>query len=344
MLRTGIVLDSRSQNHNPGQGHPERAERIGTLLSRFVSYQRVGLKLFEPRPATHEEVALIHDTSLISQVAASAGQASAAFDADTRVSAQSYETALLATGGLLTLLDAVMERDVDNGFALVRPPGHHAERNRAMGFCLFNSIAIGAQYLRERFGLSRILIMDWDLHHGNGTQHSFYDDPGVLYVSTHQYPYYPGTGAAEEAGQGSGEGYTVNLPLTAGWGNAAFQPLFEDVLDPICRQFEPEFVLISAGFDAHVRDPLGGLTVTKEGFRALARILLRIARDHAQGRFVAILEGGYDLEALETSVIHVLDEMGGENIDQSLPEYERQGLLPNVRAVQQRHWELPPTP
>ena len=341
MLQTGIVLDTRYQDHNPGPGHPERAERIGTLLSRFASYERDGLKRFEPRRATHEEIALVHDTSLIGQVAASAGLEAAAFDADTRVSAQSYETALLATGGLLTILDAVMEGEVDNGFALVRPPGHHAERNRAMGFCLFNSVAVGAQYLRERFGLSRILVMDWDLHHGNGTQHSFYDDPGVLYLSTHQYPYYPGTGAAEEAGQGSGEGYTVNLPLSAGWGDAAIIPLFEEVIDPICRQFQPEFVLISAGFDAHTRDPLGGLTVTAEGFTALARILLRVARDQAQGRCAAILEGGYDLEGLETSVTHVLDEMGGDRLDRPLPAYERQGLLPNVRAVQQRHWELP---
>ena len=344
MLRTGIVLDSRYQDHDPGHGHPERAERIGTLLSRFESYRRDGLQRLSPRRATHEEVALVHDTSLIGQVAASAGLEAAAFDADTRVSAQSYDTALLATGGLLTILDAVMEREVDNGFALVRPPGHHAERNRAMGFCLFNSVAVGAQYLRNRFGLSRILIMDWDLHHGNGTQHSFYDDPGVLYVSTHQYPYYPGTGAAEEVGHGSGEGFTLNLPLTTGLGNAAFQPLFEDVIDPICRQFDPEFVLISAGFDAHVRDPLGGLSVTEEGFRALARILLRIARDHANGRCAAILEGGYDLEGLETSVLHVLDEMGGEGLDQPLSEYERSGLLPHVRSIQQRYWELPATP
>ena len=341
MLQTGIVLDARYQDHNPGQGHPERAERIGTLLSRFASYKRDGLKRFDPRHATHEEIALVHDTSLIGRVAASAGLEAAAFDADTRVSAQSYETALLATGGLLTILDAVMEREVDNGFALVRPPGHHAERNRAMGFCLFNSVAVGAQYLRERFGLSRILVMDWDLHHGNGTQHSFYDDPGVLYLSTHQYPYYPGTGAAEEAGHGSGEGYTVNLPLSVGWGDTAIVPLFEEVIDPICRQFQPEFVLISAGFDAHARDPLGGLTVTEEGFGALARILLRVARDHAQGRCAAILEGGYDLEGLETSVVQVLDEMGGDRLDHPLPAYERQGLLPNVRAVQQRYWELP---
>jgi acetoin utilization deacetylase AcuC-like enzyme len=183
--------------------------------------------------------------------------------------------------------------------------------------------------------------MDWDVHHGNGTQHSFYDDPGVLYVSTHQYPYYPGTGAAEEAGQGQGEGYTVNLPLPAGWGDAEYQELFQGVIDPICRQFDPEFVLISAGFDAHKRDPLGGMEVTEEGFGAMARILLRVARDHAQGRCAAILEGGYDLEGLKQSVQRVLDEMNGEQLTQALPAIEPRGLLPRVKAVQQRHWELP---
>ena len=211
------------------------------------------------------------------------------------------------------------------------------------GFCLFNNVAVGAQYLRERFGLSRILVMDWDLHHGNGTQHSFYDDPGVLYVSTHQYPCYPGTGAAEDCGQGSGEGYTINVPLAAGWGDETFLPVFEDVIAPICRQFNPEFVLISAGFDAHVRDPLGSLAVTEDGFCALARILLRVARDHANGRCAAILEGGYDLEGLETSVIQVLDEMGGDRLDRPMPTYERQGILSHVRAVQQRYWELSAT-
>jgi acetoin utilization deacetylase AcuC-like enzyme len=341
MLRTGIVLDSRYQEHYTGRTHPERPERITTLLGPIEHIQRSGLKRLPPRLATPEEITLIHDSSHVGRVAATAQQERFSFDADTPVSAQSYATAMLATGGLLTLIDAVMEREIDNGFALVRPPGHHAERNRPMGFCLFNSAAIGAQYLRERFGLTRVLVMDWDVHHGNGTQHSFYDDSGVLYVSTHQYPYYPGTGALDEVGQGQGEGYTLNLPLSAGCGDAEYQEVFEFVIDPICRQFNPEFVLISAGFDAHVRDPLGGMEVTEAGFGIMARILLRVAQEKAQGRCVALLEGGYDLEGLQKSVLRVIDEMGGENLTENVSSYTPRGITSPVRKVHDRYWELP---
>jgi acetoin utilization deacetylase AcuC-like enzyme len=341
MLRTGIVLDSRYQEHYTGRTHPERPERITTLLGPIEHIQRSGLKRLPPRLATPEEITLIHDSSHVGRVAATAQQERFSFDADTPVSAQSYATAMLATGGLLTLIDAVMEREIDNGFALVRPPGHHAERNRPMGFCLFNSAAIGAQYLRERFGLTRVLVMDWDVHHGNGTQYSFYDDPGVLYVSTHQYPYYPGTGALDEVGQGQGEGYTLNLPLSAGCGDAEYQEVFEFVIDPICRQFNPEFVLISAGFDAHVRDPLGGMEVTEAGFGIMARILLRVAQEKAQGRCVALLEGGYDLEGLQKSVLRVIDEMGGENLTENVSSYTPRGITSPVRKVHDRYWELP---
>lgn len=341
MLRTGLVIDTRYQDHQPGPQHPERPARISSLLRAVESYRRPGLTSVSPRLASEAEIGLIHDTAHIGRVAATAGQTGFAFDADTQVSALSYDTARLATGGLLAILDAVMDGEVDNGFGLVRPPGHHAERNRAMGFCLFNSAAIGAQYLRERFGLSRVLLMDWDLHHGNGSQHSFYDEPGVLYASTHQYPYYPGTGAAGDVGQGAGAGYTVNLPIPTGWGDAEYQHLFETVLDPICRQFDPQFVLISAGFDAHVRDPLGGLRMTESGFGALARVLLRIARDHAGGRCAALLEGGYDLTGLEKSTLRVLDEMGGEQLDTPLPEIDSRPLLPQVVTVQRSYWELP---
>ena len=340
MLRTGLVIDTRYQDHQPGQQHPERPARIGNLLRAVESYRRPGLTSVAPRLASEDEIGLIHDTAHIGRVAATAGRPSFTFDADTQVSALSYDTARLATGGLLAILDAVMDGEVDNGFGLVRPPGHHAERNRAMGFCLFNSAAIGAQYLRERFGLSRVLLMDWDLHHGNGSQHSFYDDPGVLYASTHQYPYYPGTGAAEDVGRGAGAGYTVNLPIPAGWGDAEYQHLFETILDPICRQFDPQFVLISAGFDAHVRDPLGGLRMTEAGFGALARVLLRVARDHAGGRCAALLEGGYDLTGLEKSTLRVLDEMGGAQLDTPLPEVDSRPLLPQVVTVQRSYWEL----
>jgi len=341
MLRTGIVLDSRYQEHYTGRAHPERPERITTLLGPIKHIQRSGLKRLSPRFATPENITLIHDSSHVGRVAATAQQERFSFDADTPVSAQSYATAMLATGGLLTLIDAVMEREIDNGFALVRPPGHHAERNRPMGFCLFNSAAIGAQYLRERFGLTRVLVMDWDVHHGNGTQHSFYDDSGVLYVSTHQYPYYPGTGALDEVGQGQGEGYTLNLPLSARCGDAEYQEVFEFAIDPICRQFNPEFVLISAGFDAHVRDPLGGMEVTEAGFGTMARILLRVAQEKAQGRCVALLEGGYDLEGLQKSVLRVIDEMGGENLTENVSSYTPRGITSPVRKVHDRYWELP---
>ncbi|MGE0822870.1 MAG: histone deacetylase [Candidatus Binatia bacterium] len=341
MLRTGIVLDPRYQDHYTGRNHPERPARIATLLEPVADYQRADLQRFTPRLATPEEIALVHDTLHVGHVAATAQKDYFSFDADTPVSAQSYTTALLATGGFLTLLEAVMDHGIDNGFALVRPPGHHAERNRAMGFCLFNSVAIGAQYLREKFGLRRILIMDWDVHHGNGTQHSFYDDPVVLYVSTHQYPYYPGTGAISEVGRGQGEGYTLNLPLSAGCGDAEYQELFDFAIDPICRQFNPEFVLISAGFDAHVRDPLGGMEVSEEGFATMTRVLLRIARDHAQGRCAAILEGGYDLEGLQKSVIRVLDELGGEHLAADGSVYTPRGLSTPVHKAHSRYWELP---
>lgn len=339
MLQTAIVLDPRYKNHKPGPGHPESMERIGALLQHLETYTRAGLSRVPPRLATPEEVALIHDPSLISKISESRGNV--ALDPDTRLSSGSYDTALLATGGLLEIIDRIMERDVDNGFALVRPPGHHAERNKAMGFCLFNSVAIATEYLRSRFGLQKVLVVDWDLHHGNGTQHSFYDDSEVLYISTHQFPFYPGTGSAVECGHGNGQGYTVNIPLAPGMGDETFLPVFEDIVDPICRRFDPDFILISAGFDAHVRDPLGQLAVTENGFGALARILLRLARDHAQGRCAAILEGGYDLVGLTTSTLAMLEEMQGHRLADPVPEYSRSGRHADVYSIQQHFWSLP---
>ncbi|HXQ21763.1 MAG TPA: histone deacetylase, partial [Candidatus Acidoferrales bacterium] len=221
----GVVIDQRYLEHDTGEGHPERPERIGVLLP-LIDAAAHNLTEIRARPASGEELALVHDGAYVDEVAATQDKPWFAFDADTPTCPRSFETARLAAGGFLALLEAVMEQRVHNGFAFVRPPGHHAERTRAMGFCLFNNVAVGAAYLRRRYGLQRILIVDWDLHHGNGTQHMFEADPGVLYVSMHQYPYYPGTGAIEEVGRGDGEGYTVNLAFPAGFGDAEYGEAF----------------------------------------------------------------------------------------------------------------------
>jgi acetoin utilization deacetylase AcuC-like enzyme len=340
--RTGVVIDPRYQNHLTGAGHPDQPRRIAAVMALLDDYDRHDLRHLEPRAATPSELALNHDQAHVERVAATASQPSFAFDADTPVSAQSYDTALLAAGGLLELLDAVIDGEVDNGFALVRPPGHHAESDRAMGFCLFNNVAVGARYLIDHHGFERVLIVDWDVHHGNGTQHSFAADPAVLYVSTHQHPYYPGTGAAHEVGVGDAEGATVNLPLPAGCGDPEYLHLFARVIDPICRQFAPQFVLISAGFDAHLRDPMAAMRVSTDGFGAMARCLLRIAEDLCQGRCAAVLEGGYDLEALGASVLRVLDEMGGEEPFESIPPTEAAERLTDwIWSVQDRYWDRP---
>jgi len=341
MLRTAVVIDERYEEHQTGHGHPERAERVAVLRDLIESVSGTGLIRLEPRPATPDELALVHAEEHLKLVAGTAGGGPQAFDADTPVSSRSYETALLASGGLLALVEEIMAGGADNGFALVRPPGHHAEADRAMGFCLFNNVAIAARSLRERHGLDRVLIVDWDVHHGNGTQHSFADDRGVLYVSTHQYPFYPGTGGVDEVGLGEAEGFTLNVPLPAGCGDGEFLDAFVRVIDPVCRQFEPQFVLVSAGFDAHLRDPLAGMRVSEEGFGCLARVLLRIAAEHSGGRFAAVLEGGYDLDALRGSVARVLDEMEGERLAEPLPATTGDcPAVPHVAEVHGRYWDL----
>lgn len=338
--QTGVVIDPRYQEHDTGDGHPERPERIAVLLptlrAAVARYPEI-----PPRAASPDEIGWVHDGAHIERVAATQRLQHFAFDADTPTSPRSYATACLAAGGVLALLDAIVAGQIENGFAFVRPPGHHAERDRAMGFCLFNNVAIAAEYLRHRHGMERILIMDWDLHHGNGTQHIFATDPGVLYVSTHQYPYYPGTGALTEVGRAAGEGFTVNLPFPAGYGDAEYGDAFTRIVEPIARQFAPEFVLISAGFDAHARDPLGGLQVTEPGFRAMARSLLGVARDCAGGRCAAVLEGGYDLAAIHDSSLMVLAEFAGDTaaLPASRPS-RAAALLERVKSVHSRYWRL----
>jgi acetoin utilization deacetylase AcuC-like enzyme len=261
-----------------------------------------------------------------------------ALDGDTITCRDSFGVGLLAVGGLLRIIDAIATGEAQNGFALVRPPGHHALRERAMGFCLFNTIAIGAEYLKRAHGAKRVLIMDWDVHHGNGTQDAFYEDPSVMFISTHQYPYYPGSGAVTEVGTRAGEGFTVNVPLPAGCADAEYLQVFQDIVAPSVEKFQPEWILVSAGFDPHRRDPLGGMGVTEEGFGAMAVRLLALADRFTNARIAFLLEGGYDLAALRNSVTAVLAALqAGRERDSAVFDLAGSRIEPLIRRVQQVH-------
>ncbi len=305
-MKVGIVKHQIYLEHITDDFQPENPQRLVHIYAMLDELDQDGLVYIEPRPATHEEIALNHDISYINFVAETKGKAQRRLDPDTVTSPKSYEAACMAAGGFLELGDALFAGRIDNGFALVRPPGHHAERARAMGFCIFNNIAVGARYLVKKYGLKRVFIVDWDLHHGNGTQHSFYNDADVLYLSTHQYPYYPGTGWYDETGSGQGKGYTINIPLSSGMGDADYVQIFEKILLPVARKWKPEVILVSAGFDIHRNDPLGGMEVTESGFTRMTRILMDAAGEVCDGKILFALEGGYDLSGLTSSVKAVI--------------------------------------
>ena len=347
--KTGIVKDKRYLKHSAGIAHPESPERLAAIYEMLNNPSMAWkFKEIEPREATHKEIETIHTPSYVEYIASTAGQRSVYLDPDTATSPESYEIAKLAVGGVLNAVDGVIEGRANNAFALVRPPGHHAEADSAAGFCIFNNIAIGAMHAISKYNLKRILIVEWDLHHGNGTQHSFYNDPRILYFSTHQYPYYPGTGALQEIGRGPGEGYTINVPLLEGAGDADFVKIFRKILQPVALEFKPELILLSAGFDTYFQDPLGGMRVKPDGFANMARILLNIAGTCCQGRFVAVLEGGYHISGLSRSVKAVLEEMLDEThiSDERLALIEKEAdeetwhLINKVISIIRHYWKV----
>jgi acetoin utilization deacetylase AcuC-like enzyme len=312
MTKTAIFQDKLFLEHDPGYGHVESPDRL-KVIYEMLEKAEVRKRFIFPKisPAGRELIALNHTEALINQVAATADQTFASLDGDTSTSPRSYDAACLAAGALVDGVKLLLSEEIDNGFALVRPPGHHAENDRAMGFCLFNNVAVGARFAVEKMGVKRVMIVDWDLHHGNGTQHSFYDTDKVLYFSTHQYPYYPGSGAVSETGRGDGRGHTVNVPLTPGLGDAQYARIFNEILTPVARQYQPELILVSAGFDIAMGDPLGAMQVTSEGFAYMARVLMSLAAELCQGRLLFTLEGGYNLEAQLNGVLAVLTVLQG---------------------------------
>jgi acetoin utilization deacetylase AcuC-like enzyme len=342
MARTGIVTDDLFLDHDTGPGHPERAERLQAVGDWLRREARAGWVPITARDASIEELERVHVPEHVRAVAATAGRARASFDADTPTSTGSWSAARRAAGALLGAVDAVIAGEIDNGFAFVRPPGHHAEADRAMGFCLLNNVAIAAAHLRARHGLERVLILDWDVHHGNGTQHSFFSDPSVMFISSHQFPYYPGTGSSREVGTGEGEGYTLNLPFPAGCGDNEYLTSYLDIVEPVARAFRPEFILVSAGFDGHHRDPLAGMNLTEEGFAGLARLVSRVAHDVCGGRIAAVLEGGYDLVGLTRSVAAVLGEFDQERLHEPItPGNSRQpaGITTSLE-IAKHYWGI----
>ncbi len=305
-----VLLDDEIYlRHLTGGGHPESPDRLRAIHSILSEAGAPDLcRRVEPREASDEEIALVHSTDHIRRLAADVPEGHLVYlDPDTPLSHESYRVARMAVGGVLRAVDLVMEGA--RGLALPRPPGHHAERDRAMGFCLFNNVAVAARYAQRTLGAKKVLIADWDLHHGNGTQQAFYADPSVLYFSTHQFPYYPGSGSWEETGTGDGIGFTVNVPLPPGQGDAEYTAVYDRVLRPIALDFAPDLVLVSAGFDTYHLDPLGGMRVTEEGYRAMAGILAGIADTCCDGRICIVLEGGYHLEGLARSVKAVLETL-----------------------------------
>ena len=304
MKKVALIGHPEFQNHDTGKGHPERPERLAAL-HQHLDKSGLGqdLTTIEPFVVDEDWLHRGHAAAHVTNVRKRCEQGATYMeDYETMLCPASYDIARRAVGATFAGADAIASGDVDFAFCAVRPPGHHAEFDRAMGFCLFNSVAIAARYIQETHDLERVVIIDWDVHHGNGTQHILETDPSIFYFSIHQFPHYPGTGAADERGLGEGLGATLNLPVPAGTGDDVYRDAFDQTLIPAMETFRPEFVIVSAGFDAHVRDPLSMTRVSDEGFARMTEQVLTIANDHANGRLLSVLEGGYDLEGLSSGV------------------------------------------
>ncbi|MDW7771412.1 MAG: histone deacetylase [Desulfobulbaceae bacterium] len=331
MRRTAVYRDELFLEHKPGFGHVESPERLRVIYDELDKGE-AGRHFVYPSfgPAPPDIISLNHSPRHVRRVAETRGQKHDYLDADTQTSSRSFEAACLAVGALIDGMNRIADKEFDNCFCLVRPPGHHAEYDRSMGFCLFNSIAVAARWALKNLGLERIFIMDWDLHHGNGTQHSFYDTDRIFYCSTHQYPHYPGTGSVIENGEGKGEGFTLNIPLPGGQGDLDYARIFRELIVPVARQYQPQFVLVSCGFDIYGGDPLGAMRVSPAGFAAMTRFMLSLAEEVCGGKLLITLEGGYNMTGMKEGGLAVLSELYGKDLHPSYPDFSPNRILADL--------------
>jgi acetoin utilization deacetylase AcuC-like enzyme len=341
MARVGFYDDPLFGEHDAGEGHPERPERLEAVRRglRDGGIEKELVRL-APRAAAPEELRRVHTAAHVDRLAATAGR-HVRLDPDTAVGPRSHAAALAAAGAVVDAVERVLDGALDRAFCAVRPPGHHATPGRPMGFCLLNNVAVGAAAALAR-GLERVAVIDFDVHHGNGTQEAFWRDPRVLFVSSHQFPYYPGTGALDEVGEGEGRGFTVNLPMPAGLGDGEYRRAYREIVEPIARTFDPELVLVSAGFDAHRDDPLGGMALSAAGFAELTDVCLAVASGAACGRLVAVLEGGYGLDGIAEASAAVVGRMLGRPFaaPDAVPRPGFERLLEAYRTAHAAHWPV----
>jgi acetoin utilization deacetylase AcuC-like enzyme len=338
MSEVVLFHDEAMRGHDPGLLHPERAARLDAIREELEQRPVAGVSWRRAGAAARGEITRVHQEAYVARVDRARGLA-VELDPDTHLSEKSVDAAYLAAGAAAAAARLAMAGGPPS-FALVRPPGHHAEHERAMGFCVFNNVAVAAEAALAA-GAGRVLIVDWDVHHGNGTQHLFEGRRDVLVFNTHRFPFYPGTGGLRQVGRGEGEGYTVNVPLPPGMGDGDYGAIFRDLLVPVAAAFRPDLVLISAGFDAHRDDPLGGMNVSAEGFASLCAVVQGVAAAQAGGRIALVLEGGYDLAGLATSVHACIEVLAGRTPPaERAPGRPGQAALAEARAVQQTYWAL----
>ncbi|NPV61459.1 MAG: histone deacetylase [Methanotrichaceae archaeon] len=335
MTKTGVIYHPMYLKHETGF-HPEKKERLTAILEA-INNSGLAVDFISPEPATVEQVATVHGRRYIDQVKVVCEHGGGHLDVDTVLSKDSYDVALLAAGGTIAAVDAVMD-GYDNAFALVRPPGHHAMPNRGMGFCIFNNVAIAAKHAQAR-GLGKVLIVDWDVHHGNGTNAMFYSDRSVMYFSTHQFPHYPGTGRMTDVGEEGAEGTKFNVPLPSGTGDEGYAMVYRELLYPAAREFDPDIILVSAGQDPHNKDPLGGMSLNADGFAFMAAVVQKIALECCEGRVAATLEGGYNLEAQAGAVVAVLRSWQGGALQIKGVDLKVADRIKEVKRVQKPYWK-----